>query len=88
MHDLPELRRFEVWLSAIRERNHIDDARACLSYARSRRVGYYVMRESEIDTDVFEDELIQELLRFVEEGTASDDEPRQNIDTAENSARD
>lgn len=52
------------------------------------------MRESEIDTDVFEDELIQELLRFVEEGTASDDEPRQkdeqqqNIDTAENSARD
>lgn len=32
------------------------------------------MRESEIDTDVFEDELVKEMLRFVEEGTASDDE--------------
>jgi len=82
-----------MWLSAIRERNHIDHARGCLSYARSRRDGYYVMRESEIDTDVFEDELVQELLRFVEEGTASDDETRQNdeqqqnIDTAGRPAR-
>ncbi|HUO83044.1 MAG TPA: hypothetical protein VM616_09325 [Gammaproteobacteria bacterium] len=40
------------------------------------------MRESEIDTDVFENEMVQELLRFVEEGTACD-EPQQDDDTAE-----
>lgn len=33
------------------------------------------MGDSEIDTDVFEDELVKEMLRFVEEGTASDEEP-------------
>ncbi|MBA3562689.1 MAG: hypothetical protein H0W33_01490 [Gammaproteobacteria bacterium] len=32
------------------------------------------MGDSEIDTDVFEDELVKEMLRFVEEGTASDEE--------------
>ncbi|MGH8497186.1 MAG: hypothetical protein ACREVN_13735 [Gammaproteobacteria bacterium] len=36
------------------------------------------MRESEIDTDVFEDELVKEMLRFVEEGTASDDEQQKD----------
>ena len=46
------------------------------------------MRESEIDTDVFENELVQELLRFVEDGTACDDEPRQDDDTAEIPVRD
>jgi len=45
------------------------------------------MRESEIDTDVFENELVQELLRFVEDGTACD-EPQQADDIAENPVRD
>lgn len=35
------------------------------------------MGNNELDTDVFEDELIREMLRFVEEGAAVDEQRSQ-----------